>query len=215
MDLSFTKSEVSWIILAIALFEFVMIFPNKIFNPFILLTPILIILGTVFAKKIAASVYNIKITHKIWEFQRYGFPEKSKLKKPFPIGILFSFIISLITIGLIKTFIFLQFDEENIPKKRLLRRHGIERRAEISEGDISSTAAWGFYALLFIAAIGTIPAINMIFPQLTKFSIYFGFWNLLPISNLDGSKLFFGSRPAWFTLAVVFIISLCLVWVYL
>ena len=78
------KSELIQVIIAILLFEFIIFFPNNIDirNILLILIPPIIILTNVITKRIAAPYYSIKIRHKIWEFQRFGFIEKSKLKKP-------------------------------------------------------------------------------------------------------------------------------------
>ena len=92
---------------------------------------------------------------------------------------------------MIKPFTLLQSDYENLMKRRIRRRRGESdyRRVEENETDPAFTVAWGFLALLILALIATI--IKQ--PELAKYSIYYGIWNLIPFGGLDGMKLFFGS----------------------
>ena len=65
------------------------------------------------------------------------------------------------------------------------------------------------YALLILAIIGTLlkPYLPSFGADLAKYSIYFGIWNLLPIGQLDGTKIFFGTTVLWFFLAIIYTIS--------
>lgn len=202
----FNKKEIAWIIVAIIIFFFILVFPEStIKNPLILLVPILIILVNLIAKKIAAPYYNIEIEFKIWEFYRWGIYERSHLKKPFPMGLVLPFFLAFFSLGAIKMLVFLQFDAKNLPKKRLLKKRGERRsrREEINETDPAYTAFWGHLSLMILAILGTI----LTFPELTKYSIIYGIWNLVPFGQLDGSKLFFGSFVTWIFTIVLYLLT--------
>lgn len=212
----FTKKELVWIIVILIVYEFIIIFPSSFtppntFNPLILLAPILILFTNIISKKIAAGFFNIKIEHKIWEFQRWGYYKRSHFKKPVQIGLILPFALSILTLGIIKMFTFFQFEVENIHETRILKQKGLKRKEEINESDIAFTAAFGFLSLLVLALIGSLPGIRELFPELAKYSIFYGFWNMIPISKLDGSKLFFGSILTWTFLAILYAIALILV----
>lgn len=209
----FNKKEGMWLIIIIIIFEFILAIRIKgdtlildLSNPLKFLVPIIIIFVNLIAKKIAASFYSIKIEYSIWKFQRYGYYERSLLKKSFPIGLVLPFFLAFFSLGIIKPLTFLQFDAENIPEKRILKKHGIIRKSEINESDLALTAAWGFYSLLIVSLIGIIIS----FRELTLYPLYYGFWNLVPVENLDGIKLFFGSRISWFFVIILYIIMLVL-----
>lgn len=202
------KKELIWILIALIIFEFIVFFPNKnTITPRLLLVPIIILSISILTKKYFSKYYNIKIEHKIFEFQRYGFAKKSQYKKPFPIGLVLPILATIISFGLLKPLTLLQFEIENIPETRLLRKRGHYRKTEINESDPALTSAWGFYSLLLLALISTLLNYN----ELARYSIYFGFWNLIPFGNLDGNKVFFGSFLNWIILAILFIISLIFV----
>ena len=206
-----TKKEVVWIIIAILIGGFTIGLSSSLKPSLIgLLWAAVIILVSVIAKKIAAPAYNIKIEHKAWGWKRWGWYERSKFKKPIPLGIILPFFLSVLSLGMIKPLTLLQFDAENLAHKRALRKRGSYRYSEINESDLAFTSAWGFWALIALAIIGSV--LNQ--PELTKYSIYYGIWNLIPISNLDGTKLFFGSLINWILLVIVYLIALLAVLVF-
>jgi hypothetical protein len=204
----FTKKELSSIIVCIIIFEFIIYFPfQNEFNPLLLFIPIIILFTSILAKKIASEYYCISIEHRFWEFQRFGFYSRSQFDKPLNSGLIFPFFISLFSLGEFKMFTFLQFDAKNIPEKRILKERGYKRKTEINDSDLGFTSAWGFFSLIILAIIG--PIID--FTELSKYSIYFGLWNMIPFSNLDGTKLFFGSVLTWAVLLITFIIGLAII----
>lgn len=208
MDLSFTKREVIWIIIAILIFGFITGISFKEDKLIIdytlssLIVPILVILTSVIAKKIMANFSSIKIEHSVWKFQRWGWYLRSYFKKPFPIGIVLSFFLSLFSLGIIKPLALLQFDVKNVPEKRILKRSGRIRKMEINEFDFSITSAMGFYALLLLSIIGMI----FKYPELAKYSVYYGAWNLVPFGKLDGARIFFWNAYHWFVLVIFYIL---------
>ncbi len=204
MPIEFSRKEVTWIIISIIVFTFVVIFPNQNPNLILLIAPALIILTNVITKKYAADYFNIKITYNVWGWQRYWFHTRSQFKKQIPMGLILPFFLSFFSLGLIKSLAFLQFDYENNERKRMLKKTGRIRRVELNESDPAFTAAWGFLALIILAILAAILKL----PEIAKYSIYYGAWNILPISNLDGTKLFFGNLFTWIVLAIIFLISI-------
>jgi hypothetical protein len=159
----------------------------------------------------AAYHYAIKIEHTDWKLIRWWWYTRAHFKIPLPIGLIVPFFLAIFTIGYLKPFSFLQFDAENIEEVRILKKHGprgSRRKELINEADLGYTAATGFYVLLFLALIGFL--LKSYFPyfgyNLTKYSIYYGVWNLIPGSQLDGSKIFFGTTLLWSFLAILFVV---------
>jgi len=205
-----TKKEIVWVIIAILIMGFMISFSlSPTYSLKILLISAIIITTSVLTKKIAGEFFNIKVEHKTLEFQRWGYYKRSHFKKPIPLGLIIPFFFSVITLGMIKPFTLLQFDAENLYKKRIQRARGESeyRRTEINESDLGFAVAWSMWALILLAIIGFF--IKQ--PELTKYSIYYGCWNLIPLSNLDGIKLFFGSFINWCLLVLVYIIALVIV----
>jgi hypothetical protein len=205
-----TKKEIVWIIIAILIMGFMISFSlSPTYSLKILLISAIIILTSTITKKIAGEHFSIKIENTVLGLQRWGYYRRSHFNKPIPLGLILPFFISIISLGIIKPFWLLQFDSENIMKKRIQRARGEGnyRRTEINESDLGFTAALGFWALILLAIIGFF----LKQPELTKYSIYYGIWNLIPLGNLDGIKLFFGSIINWILLAVVYVIALIVV----
>ncbi len=203
----FNKKEIIHILIAIIILGFVMSIPEISKNyAYCILIASIIIFVNILGKEIAGKYFYVDIENKIFEFQRYWFYKDSKLKKPFPIGIILSFFMAIISLGKIKIMALLQFDGKP-SRKKILRKRGAVRKSEVNESDLAFISAWGFYALIILGILGFILKI----PSLTKYSIYYGFWNLLPIGQLDGTKLFFGSLINWILLAVIYIFSLIII----
>lgn len=102
----------------------------------------ILILVNVFAKKITAFYYEIKIQHQIWMIGRYGFKRESHFNKPIPAGILVPFILSLLSYGYIMIMTLLEFDVYSTTA-RTSKMHGIHRFTEVTEIHIGLIAAAG------------------------------------------------------------------------
>lgn len=208
--IKFTIKELVWLAIAILIMGFIISFSlTPTYSPKILLFSAIIVLTAVITKKLAGYNFNIEVEHKVLGFQRWGYYKRSHFNKPVPIGIILPFFLSIISLGIIKPFWLLQFDAENLYKKRIQRARGESqyRRTEINESDLGFTAAWGLWSLIFLAIIGYF----LKQPELTKYAVYYGAWNLVPLSNLDGIKIFFGSLFNWVLLLIVYIIALIVV----
>ena len=175
-------------------------------HPGFLYSPI-IILAWVFGKKLTSSMYDTKVEHTCLTFQRYWYSKRGYFKKPFPIGLLVPFVLSFLSLGYLKVPLLLQTEVTDVPKKRLLKRKGSYKKSEINEKNIAFSVVWGFWFLIFLSILA------LIFkqPSLAKYSIMYGFWNLIPIGQIDGNKLFFGSFPNWVILVIAYIISLVVI----
>tara|TARA_Y100000310_G_C20555258_1_gene750178 strand:- start:314 stop:949 length:636 start_codon:yes stop_codon:yes gene_type:complete len=205
-----TKKEIAWVIIAILIMGFIISFSlTPTYSPKVLLIAAIIILTSVITKKIAGDFFNIRVEHKVLEFKRWSYYTRSHFKNPIPMGLILPFFFSIISLGMIKPFTLLQFTSENLMKKRIRRRRREweYKRTEINDSDIAFTAAWGFFALLILALVATL----LKQPELAKYSIYYGVWNMIPFGTFDGIKLFFGSPLNWALLAITYIISLIVV----
>ena len=202
----FTKKEIGWSLISFLIFSFVIGFVGN-FTPSAIIVAFLIISISLVMKKLSAKYFYVDIEHDVWKFQRYGFLERSKFKKPFPIGLVLPFFMTILSLGLIKPLMFLQFKSKS-SKLRILKNRGIiHRTLEVKESDLAFISAAGFWGLLLLSLIGLFTN----FELLTQYSIYYGLWNLIPISNLDGAKLFFGSFFNWVLLTIIYLISLVII----
>ncbi|MBI2629914.1 hypothetical protein HYW76_02340 [Candidatus Pacearchaeota archaeon] len=155
------------------------------------------------AKKIMAHNLDSAEETKIWTVQRYGLYERAHFKYPIPLGILLSFFLSLITLGNVKWFALTE-SEVKPTEARAVRRHEYYSYYEMTEWHLALISAAGIIASFLLAIF----AYLISYAELSKLSIYFAFFNLLPIGKLDGTRIFFGSRVLYAILAVISIISL-------
>lgn len=172
----------------------------------------LILIINTFAKKIAAYYLDSEIEISPWEIHRYGLfhffnfsPFKThpvkKFQRPLPIGLILPLITAVLTIGNLVWMASTTFD---IKKKvyRAAKRYGLYTFSEVTEYHIGIVAMVGILANLFFAFIGYL----MGWTDFSQLNILFAFFNSIPISNLDGNKVFFGSIVMWaFTMAMVLI----------
>ncbi|OGI12745.1 hypothetical protein A3K64_00710 [Candidatus Micrarchaeota archaeon RBG_16_36_9] len=168
-----------------------------------LLAVSLVILLNIFAKKVAAYNLDCEVEMKVWEFGKFGFSPDKNSKRPFPIGA-FLPVVSKIILFPFKSFVWmasLVFDV----KPRIYRgakRHGLYTFSEVTEWHLGLIAASGIIINLILAVIGYFLG----FPLFARLNIYYAFFNILPISELDGNKIFFGSLLLWsFLASLVFI----------
>ncbi len=185
------------ITLAFGLFRNVSVFV------YIFLAVFLAVLINNLAKKITSFYLDSEIDIRTWQVKRYGFKAHRYLKKPFQAGIFFPIITSLITFGHFVWMACLVFDVK--PKVyRTAKRHGLYSYSEMTEEHIGWIAAAGIAANLVFAVIGYLIG----FSELARISIYFAFFNMIPLSDLDGNKIFFGSRILWSFLAALVLIGI-------
>jgi len=185
------------ITLAFGLFRSVSVFL------YIFLAVFLAIFINALAKKVTSFYLDSEIEIKTWQVKRYGFKAHNYFKKPFQAGIFFPIITSLITLGNFIWMASLVFDVK--PKiYRAAKRHGLYSYSEMTEEHIGWIAAAGIAANLVFAVVGYLIG----FSELARISIYFAFFNMIPLSDLDGNKIFFGSRILWSFLAALVLIGI-------
>lgn len=174
---------------------------------------ILIILINTTSKKIASHYFDAEAEIKIWELTRTGFfgaltkgfPQNPnhKFKNPFLIGIFLPIILMLLSLGIIKWLACLTFEVK--PKiYKAAKRFGLYSFSEMTENHIGIIAAAGMLANLLLAIVGYLIG----FPLFTRLSVYYVAFNLIPISNLDGNKIFFGNKTLYLFLLIIEFIAL-------
>ncbi len=170
-----------------------------------LLSVLFVILINVFAKKIISFYFDSQIEIKLWEIKRYGFKAHQYFKKSFPAGA-FLPIISKILLFPFNSFIWMASLVFDVKAKtyRAAKRHGLYSFSEMTENHLGLIAAAGIFANLIFAVIGYFIG----FPNFARLNIYYAFFNMLPISDLDGNKIFFGNLILWSFLAAIVLIAL-------
>ncbi|MDO8529037.1 MAG: hypothetical protein Q7S06_04075 [Nanoarchaeota archaeon] len=164
-----------------------------------------IILINTLAKKIVGYYLETGVEIRFWEIYQYGFKANRHFNKPFPLGAILP-LISKIVLFPLKGFILMtSLVFEVFPKShRAVKRHGLYSFSEMTEYHIGVIAASGIVANLFFAVIGYLLG----FAEFSRLSIYYTFLNMIPFSELDGNKVFFGNIIMWSFLASIALIGM-------
>ncbi|MBI2449125.1 hypothetical protein HYV49_02405 [Candidatus Pacearchaeota archaeon] len=176
--------------------------------PILILFAAIVIAVNIAAKELVAYFLDAGLSINFWYFQRYGFRRHEQLKKPFPVGLIAPIATALVTFGYFVWMAILQYDVYAL-KSRVSKRFGPYKFSEMTDFHVGLIGAFGIIANLLIAFIAYIIG----FEELALISLYYSFFNLIPISNLDGTKIFFGNMILWFVLAILTIISILFSWV--
>lgn len=161
----------------------------------------IIILVHVFAKKLTAYLLDSDVEHQLWTVSRFGLREHWEIKPEIPAGIVFPLFFALFSLG---KFIFCPIltYEARAMKIRAAKRFGFYSYSELTDFHNALIGAGGIIALLILSFIAYFPG----FEYLSRIAAFYAFWNMIPISKLDGTQIFFGSRALWTALAVITVI---------
>ena len=160
----------------------------------------IIIFISILAKKISAHLLDSDIEHEIWQMKHFGFSSKSQFKKPIIVGIIFPLITTILSLGTLKFSALLTYETRAL-KHRAAKRFGYYSFTEMTDWHNALIGTAGILALLILTLITYLLPYNLVY--LSKLSLYYAFWNLLPISKLDGTQILFGSRTLWSILALI------------
>ena len=149
-------------------------------------------------KKITSYYLATEIEIKLWEWKRWGYKKHQKFSSPLPFGILAPIILKFLFMGLINWMACLTFDVKGKIYKAA-KKYGIYSFSEVTEKEMGWIASSGIWANLFFAILGYLIGA----PLFANINIAYAFYNVIPLSSLDGSKIFFGSIPNWAFLAVI------------
>jgi len=197
MNFKEIRNEILVIILASVIIALTISLKNYSLIIYALISFLIIITINIIVKKIIAYYLEADLRTKLWSIYQYGFRKSSHFKIPLPM-VWLPIVIGFLTRGYFWWLGILEFDVE--PRtERVSRRHGLYRFSEITEWHLAVIATFGIIANLIIAIIGYLTG----FEQFARFSIYFAAWNLIPLSSLDGSKIFFGSKALWGIITII------------
>lgn len=155
----------------------------------------------VIAKKAIAYLLDSSVEHKIWHVYYFSVRDKDHFKKEQPFGIILPLLLSAFSLGVVKCMTFLSYETSAL-KHRAAKRFGYYSYTEMTDWHNGLIGAAGIVSLLFLGFISYLLG----FEYLTKMAAYYAFFNILPVSNLDGTQIFFGSRIIWTVLAVISLI---------
>lgn len=220
----FSKTEFKYIALTAIVLAFVFALDDKQpkFQPSFWLTNFLITI--IFAliviiihqlgHKIIGLRYKVHTEHRTWFIERFWFSShaKFKFKNPltnktyncFPIGIFLAILTTLISKGKIYLVAIETFIAKEHPSLRLGHRW-----SNLPEFELAIIALAGPAANILFSLILASFNHNNIFDMLILMNYTYGLTAMIPISHLDGCKIFFGSKVLY-VFGLIFLI-LCAV----
>jgi Zn-dependent protease len=164
-----------------------------------LIGAIVIVLIYVGARKLAARALDAEVEHELWAWQRYGFKPHQYAPRPIALGAVMPLVLSILSMGWFKVPTLFTYETEPL-KRRASKRFGFYSFTEMTDWHIALIGASGIVALLVLSTISyLIPGAE----TLWQVAAYMAFWNMLPISKLDGAQIYFGSRVLWTGLSLV------------
>ena len=163
----------------------------------------LAVLINIATKKITAYYFETSIEHKIWSVDRYWLRRKDTFKNKIPFGILIPFIATIASLGNFLFLAALEFDIKTLTS-RVSKRHEWYKFTDITDFHLGVIAASGVILNLVFAVIGYLAGFSLF----AKLNIYYAFYCMLPLWNLDGTKIFFANKNIWAVLGAIAIIFL-------
>lgn len=200
----FNKKEILHILIVILVLAFAITFIRRMEDfIYVFSSVFVIVFANVAAKKIMSYHLDSEVEVKIWEVERFGFKPKSHFKKPVPMGVVFPLISTGLSFGYFAWMGSLVFDVK-AKIHRAAKRHGLYSFSEMTEYHIGLIAASGIILNLFLSIVGYLIG----FVEFAQLNIFYAFFNMIPLSDLDGNKIFFGSMILWSFLASLVLVGL-------
>ena len=146
-------------------------------------------------QKFTALFYDCSIEFRLWTIRQFWLKKGGHFKFDFPAGVIIPVFLAILTLPFIvvKWLSLTTFDAIPLPA-RVQRKY-----AELTEFDLALIAVGGLFFNAVLAVISQAFGWN----DFAMMNLCFIAFNLLPISTLDGSKIFFGSVMLW-VFSVVF-----------
>lgn len=207
----FNAKELMTLILVTIMFTFILwFFQDASLIPYFLTVALFILLTNIIAKKIAAYYFDSEAEIKVWHLQRWGYYQRSYFKTPKPVGLIIPFILVLASAptGFFKLLTFLQTDVKATIKRVAKRRGGLNRFAEMTEWHNGYIVSIGFFANLACVLLPYLFGEYDILRDIAKFSVIYVICNMIPLGQLDGTKILFINWKFWVFLWVLVVISL-------
>jgi hypothetical protein len=158
---------------------------------------LIIIFVSALVKKSYAYYLEADTKVKFWSVYHYGFKKIAHFGRPLPMLWLPLILapIGFPWLGIIETEIIARTE-------RVSKRHGLYRFSEMTDWHIAIINTFGIIATLILAVVGYILG----FDAFSQLAVMYAIWSVIPIGGLDGTRIFFGSRFLWTTLALFSII---------
>ncbi len=178
---------------------------------YILVVAIALILKQI-GHKIVAKKYGASSEFRIWSIERYGLSKSKKFPKSFvgyriqtfPLGLILSITLAFVSNGLIK---FAAVTSSKIKEKYRLGK----KFKNLTEFETAAISLAGPLTNLFLAIIFQITGNLFNFERFVIVNSALAMYSMIPLSKLDGSRIFFGSKILYLlSFIFIFLIGLLL-----
>jgi hypothetical protein len=177
------------------------ILSNWLLNLFLVFFLVIVtLLVHIAGTKLAANYFDQEAEFKFWHIKQFYFTAKRHLPMPFPVGIIIGLFFTLISSGTAFFTAITTFEISN--QKRIGRAF-----PNVSEQQIAFICFWGIFANLVLLMF--FKFINI--QQGVLINSWFIIWNLLPVTDLMGSQMFFSHRILYLFFLFFIIIFLLLI----
>ncbi len=205
MDIVKQLGHIFSVLIVLSFVASIIEFKSLSFSSFLVMLIIfaIIIFVYLFSKKLTSLYFQAEEESAIWSIERFGFKKHKYFSKAVPVGIVLPILFLVLSLGSVPWYASFQSDIKP-GKYKSVRRGGLLSFVQMSEGDFALISAAGIISSLVLAFFAYL--VNA--PIISRLAIQFAFFNMIPISNLDGAKIFFGNRNLWIVLAVITLIAL-------
>jgi len=178
---------------------------NEIYHILLVLVVLIfsVVLINIITKKIVAYHFETSIEHKIWSVDRFGLKRQNYFKNKIPFGIIIPFIAALVSLGNFLFLAALEFDIKTLTA-RVSKRHEWYKFTDVTDIHLGIIAASGVILNLMFAIVGYLLGFSLF----AKLNIYYAFYCMIPLWNLDGTKIFFANKNIWAVLGAIVLIFL-------
>ena len=209
----FTKNEVRDLLISILVLTFIFAFDDQnsifIFEDWILnfLEILIIILIVVLFRELVikffASRHEVISEYRLWNVERLWFGGSGKLPFTFPFGVIASLILTVVSRG---NFYFTAIGVHNLTENKSARTG--RKKPGLSYFEEMQIACSGIFSTLVLAIIFVLlgRALDFNITSIVNICFFIVLFNMIPLSDLDGAKIFFGSILTYIFL-LVFIIA--------
>jgi hypothetical protein len=151
--------------------------------------------------KVSASLFDCSVETQLWTMKQFALITKAHFKKPFPIWLFVPLILVWLSFGFITWIGILTFNIIPLPSRVKMRWR------ELTEWHIALVAVGGLFFNIILAVISK----SLGFDSFAYYNLLFVFFSLVPIGQLSGAKIFFGSIFLWIFFTVFSVIMLLLI----
>lgn len=203
------EREIGQIIIAIVTLGFISGFIELIQGDlksfsYIVLFGAIIIGINIISKKIVASRLDADVEHEVWKMQRFWFNPADRFNKSIYAGVIIPIFVAIISLGTIRLMTVLTYETRAL-KRRAAKRFGPYSFTEMTDFHNALVGAAGIISCLAITFITYwLPYSGT--EVIAKMATFYAFFNMIPVSKLDGSQIYFGSRVLWSVLAIITLI---------